>query len=95
MAYIEANWIGQKEYGNSACGEECMAVWRVKLSSVKGLGRVTGEMKVWWGRLEKRKKVILVVLFMLFMFLVGRAVGYLEREIGVMSGSILSQTENW
>ena len=95
MAYIEANWIGQKEYDNSACGEECMAVWREKLSSVKGLGRVTGEMKVWWGRLEKRKKVILVVLFMLFMFLVGRAVGYLEREIGVMSGSILSQTENW
>ena len=65
------------------------------MSGVKGLGRVPGEIKAWWWKLGRRGKFVLLALFLVSMFFLGRATAYWGSKIGVISSKILTQTENW
>lgn len=65
------------------------------MSAVKGLGRVPGEIKAWWWKLGRRGKFVLLALFLVSMFFLGRATAYWGSKIGVISSKILTQTENW
>lgn len=65
------------------------------MSGVKGLGRVPGEIKALWWKLGRRGKFVLLALFLVSMFFLGRATAYWGSKIGVISSKILTQTENW